>query len=318
MDAGADIGARTERGTAAATLLEAIGRTPLLALSRIARDVPGLRLLAKAEHMNPGGSVKDRPARAMLLDGLLLGLLAPGKTILEATSGNTGIADAMIGRALGFPVTLCVPGKASSAQKTAILRAFGARIVPTDPLEGSDGAIRKARAMAAAEPDRYFYPDQYSNPANWGAHFETTGPEIWSETRGELTHFVAGLGTTGTFTGVTRYLKSKSRGVVCVSMQPDGPIHGLDGMKHMASAMVPAIYDPALADASLEVATEEAFAMCRRLAREEGVLVGPSAAANVVAALRVAREMAQGPSTIVTVLCDGGGRYLAEPFWEEP
>ena len=300
------------------SLLEAIGNTPLLDLSRIAAGVPGLRLLAKAEHMNPGGSVKDRPARAMLLDGLRRGLLAPGKTILEATSGNTGIADAMIGRALGFPVTLCVPAKGSSAQKAAILEAFGAKIVPTDPLEGSDGAIRKARAMAAAEPERYFYPDQYSNPENWRAHFTTTGPEIWEETRGELTHFVAGLGTTGTFGGVTRYLKSKSRRVFCVSMQPDGPMHGLDGMKHMPSAMVPPIYDPTLADASLDVATEKAFAMCRRLAREEGILVGPSAAANVVAAVRVAREMTDRPATIVTILCDGGGRYLSQPFWDEP
>lgn len=300
------------------SLLDAVGNTPLLDLSRIAAGVPGLCLLAKAEYMNPGGSVKDRPARGMLLDGLSRGLLKPGKTILEATSGNTGIADAMIGRALGFPVTLCVPARGSSAQKTAILRAFGAEVVSTDPLEGSDGAIRKARAMAAAEPEKYFYPDQYSNPANWRAHFETTGPEIWAETRGRLTHFVAGLGTTGTFGGVARYLKSKSRRVLCVSMQPDGPMHGLDGMKHMPSAMVPAIHDPTLADASLEVATEEAFAMCRRLAREEGVLVGPSAAANVVAALRVAREMADGPATIVTILCDGGGRYLSEPFWEKP
>jgi cysteine synthase B len=311
--------------------LDAIGNTPLLDLSRIARDVPGLRLLAKAEYLNPGGSVKDRPARAMLLEGIERGLLTLGKTILEATSGNTGIADAMIGRALGFPVTLCVPEKGSSAHKTAMLRAFGAEIVVTDPLEGTDGAIRKARAMAAAEPDKYFYPDQYSNPANWRAHFETTGPEIWGETRGELTHFVAGLGTSGTFMGVARYLKSQDLSggpwgprnalpgrVACVSMQPDGPMHGLDGMKHMASAMVPAIYDPSLADANLEVATEDAFAMCRRLAREEGVLVGPSAAANVVAALRVARDLAAGPATIVTILCDGGGRYLSEPFWNEP
>jgi len=172
--------------------------------------------------------------------------------------------------------------------------------------------------MAATQPEKYFYPDQYSNPANWRAHFETTGPEIWDATGGELTHFVAGLGTTGTFVGVSRYLKSKSAGVVCVSMQPDGPVHGLDGMKHLASAMVPAIYDASLADASLEVSTEDAFAMCRRLAREEGVLVGPSAAANVVAALRVARERTEGPAIVVTVLCDGGGRYLSEPFWEEP
>ena len=298
-------------------LLEAIGNTPLLDLSRIAAGVPGLRLLAKAEHMNPGGSVKDRPARAMLLDGLRRGLLAPGKTILEATSGNTGIADAMIGRALGFPVTLCVPAKGSSAQKTAILRAFGAEIVSTDPLEGSDGAIRKARAMAAAEPDKYFYPDQYSNPRNWEAHFETTGPEIWGQTRGKLTHFVAGLGTTGTFVGVTRYLKTKSGAVRCVSVQPDGPLHGLEGMKHMGSQMVPAIYDVTLADASLEVATEDAYAMCRRLVKEEGIFVGPSAGANVAAALRVGRETALRPAVIVTILPDGGSRYLSERFWEE-
>jgi cysteine synthase B len=315
----------------AVKLLDAVGNTPLLDLSRIAQDVPGLRLLAKAEYLNPGGSVKDRPARAMLLDGIERRLLTPGKRILEATSGNTGIADAMIGRALGFPVTLCVPEKGSSAHKTAMLRAFGAELVLTDPLEGTDGAIRKARAMAAAEPGKYFYPDQYSNPANWRAHFETTGPEIWGETRGALTHFVAGLGTSGTFMGVARYLKSQvlsggpwgppnplPRRVACVSMQPDGPMHGLDGMKHMASAMIPAIYDPSLADANLEVATEEAFAMCRRLAREEGVLVGPSAAANVVASLRVAKDLAAGPATIVTILCDGGGRYLSEPFWKEP
>jgi cysteine synthase B len=297
-------------------LLDAVGNTPLYELARVARDVPGLRLLAKAEYMNPGGSVKDRPARAMLLDGMARGLLSPGKTILEATSGNTGIADAMLGRALGFPVTLCVPAKAS-AERRAILHAYGAEIVFTDPLEGADGAIRAARQMAAAEPAKYFYPDQYSNPANWRAHFETTGPEIWRDTEGKLTHFVAGLGTTGTFVGVTRYLKSRKGSVICVSMQPDGPMHGLEGMKHMGSQMVPAIYDPTLADGELEVATEDAFAMCRRLAREEGVFVGPSAAANVVAALSVGRE-AGGPATVVTILCDGGGKYASQPFWEGP
>jgi S-sulfo-L-cysteine synthase (O-acetyl-L-serine-dependent) len=297
-------------------LLEAVGNTPLLELSRVAAEVPGLRLFAKAEYMNPGGSVKDRPARAMLRDGLERGLLRAGKTILEATSGNTGIADAMLGRALGFPVTLCLPAKAS-AERRAILKAFGAELIFTDPLEGTDGAIRKARAMAAAEPEKYFYPDQYSNAANWGAHFETTGPEIWRDTGATLTHFVAGLGTSGTFVGVTRYLKRQSEAVRCVSMQPDGPMHGLEGMKHMASAMVPKIYDPTLADAALAVATEDAYAMCRRLAREEGVFVGPSAAANVVASLRVARDSGQ-PATIVTILCDGGGRYLSERFWTEP
>jgi cysteine synthase B len=297
-------------------LLDAVGNTPLLDLTRIAREVPGLRLLAKAEHMNPGGSVKDRPARAMLLEGLASGLLTAGKTILEATSGNTGIADAMLGRALGFPVKLCVPAKAS-AERRAILRALGAEVVLTDPLEGADGAIRAARALASAEPQKYFYPDQYSNPANWRAHFETTGPEIWQGTEGKLTHFVAGLGTTGTFCGITRYLKSRRREIQCVSMQPDGPVHGLEGMKHMGSQMVPPIYDPTLADGESTVVTEEAYAMCRSLAREEGVFVGPSAAANVVAAMRLARTMTSGPATIVTILCDGGGRYLSEGFWDE-
>jgi len=295
-------------------LLDAVGNTPLLELSRVARDVPGLRLLAKAEYMNPGGSVKDRAARAMLADGLSRGLLTPGKRILEATSGNTGIADAMLGRALGFGATLCVPARAS-AERKAILAAFGAELVLTDPLEGADGAIRAAREIFANDPEKYFYPDQYSNPANWRAHFETTGPEIWRDTAGTLTHFVAGLGTTGTFMGVTRYLKNRSAAVQCVSMQPDGPIHGLEGMKHMGSQMIPRIYDPTLADAELTVGTDEAFAMCRRLAREEGVFVGPSAAANVVAALCVARE-AEGPSTIVTILCDGGGKYLSQPIFQ--
>jgi cysteine synthase B len=296
-------------------LLDAIGNTPLLELTRVAAGVPGLRLYAKAENRNPGGSVKDRPARAMLLDGIARGLLTPGKTILEATSGNTGIADAMLGRGLGFAVKLCVPAKAS-AERRAILAAYGAQIVWTDPLEGADGAIREARALAAAHPDKYFYPDQYSNPANWRAHFETTGPEIWRDTQGQITHFVAGLGTTGTFCGITRFIKSKSSSVQCVSMQPDGPLHGLEGMKHMGSQMVPSIYDSTLADQETTVVTEEAYAMCRRLAREEGVFVGPSAAANVVAALQVARE-ASAPATVVTILCDGGEKYLSQPFWSE-
>ena len=298
-------------------LTEAVGRTPLLELSHIARHVKGLRLFAKAEHLNPGGSVKDRPARAMIEAGLAAGLLTAGKRILEATSGNTGIADAMLGRALGFPVTLCLPENASSERK-AILRAFGAELVLTDPLEGTDGAIRKARAMAVAEPEKYFYPDQYSNPANWRAHFETTGPEIWEQTRGQLTHFVAGLGTSGTFVGATRYLKTRNASIECISVEPDGPLHGLEGMKHMASALVPAIYDSTLADARLELATEEAYAMCRRLASEEGLFVGPSSGANVAASLRVARDFGEGPTRVVTILCDGGEKYLSELFWRAP
>jgi len=295
-------------------LLDAIGRTPLFELPRIAAGVPGLRLFAKAEHLNPGGSVKDRPARAMIADGISRGLLAPGKTILEATSGNTGIADAMIGRALGFPVTLCLPGNASSERK-AILAAYGAELLLTDPLEGTDGAIRRARALAEREPERYFYPDQYSNDANWRSHYETTGPEIWGDTQGRLTHFVAGLGTSGTFIGVTRFLKEKDRSIRCVSVEPSAPLHGLEGMKHMASALVPAIYDPTLADARLEIETEEAYATCRRLASEEGVLVGPSSGANVAASLEVGRALAGEPATVVTVLCDAGNRYLSERFW---
>ena len=294
-------------------LIEAIGGTPLLRLDRIAARYPGLRLLGKAEHLNPGGSVKDRPARAMILDGIERGLLTPGKTILEATSGNTGIADAMIGRALGFPVALCLPANASP-ERRGILAAYGADLFLTDPLEGTDGAIRKARALAAERPDLYFYPDQYSNAANWRAHFETTGPEIFAGTADSLTHFVAGLGTSGTFVGVSRYLKEKDSSIHCISVEPDAPLHGLEGMKHMASAMVPPIYDPTLAESRLEIATEVAYETCRRLAREEGVFVGPSAGANVAASLRVAKEAAM-PATIVTVLCDGGVKYLSEKFW---
>jgi S-sulfo-L-cysteine synthase (O-acetyl-L-serine-dependent) len=297
-------------------LIQAIGNTPLLELPRISAEVPGLRLLAKAEHRNPGGSVKDRPARSMILDGLARGLLKEGRTILEATSGNTGIADAMIGAALGFRVLLCVPGNVS-AERGAILTAYRAEIVRTDPLEGTDGAIRKARALAAERPDLYFYPDQYSNDANWSAHFETTGPEIWRDTGGHFTHFVAGLGTSGTFVGVTRYLRAKDGSIRCISVEPDGPLHGLEGMKHMASAMVPRIYDDSLADARREVATEDAYAMCRRLGREEGIFVGPSSGANVAAALQVGRELAGKPATIVTILCDGGDRYLSASFWKE-
>lgn len=295
-------------------LVAAIGRTPLLELERTAARVPGLQLFAKAEHLNPGGSVKDRPARAMILDGIERGLLTPGKRILEATSGNTGIADAMIGRALGFRVTLCVPGNASR-ERRAILAAYGAEVVLTDPLEGTDGAIRRARTLAAARPDLYFYPDQYSNPANWRAHFETTGPEIHEQTGGRLTHFVAGLGTSGTFGGVARYFKGALPSVRCISVEPDGPLHGLEGMKHMATAIVPPIYDPDLADERMAIATEEAYETCRRLAREEGVFVGPSAGANVAAALSVARELGGKPARVVTVLPDGGTRYLSEEFW---
>lgn len=292
-------------------LLDLAGRTPLIRLSRIERDCPGVELYGKAEFHNPGGSVKDRPARRMLLEGLASGQLRPGKVILDATSGNTGIAYAMFGAALGYQVSLCVPGNVTPERKR-MLMAYGVDLVLTDPLEGSDGAIREARRRYQADPERYFYPDQYNNDFNWRAHYETTAPEILEQTGGRLTHFVAGLGTSGTFMGVGRRLREWKPDVVLASVQPDGPLHGLEGLKHMATAIVPGIYDPGLADVDIHVETEEAFAMTRRLAREEGLLVGISSGANVVAATRLARP----PAVVVTVLCDTGSRYLSERFWE--
>lgn len=295
------------------SLLELVGTTPLIRLRRIERDVPGIELYGKAEFTNPGGSVKDRPARRMLLEGLRNGALKPGKVILDATSGNTGIAYAMLGAALGYPVALCVPDNVTRERKQ-ILRAYGVDLMLTSPLEGSDGAIREARLRHAADPDRYFYPDQYSNEFNWRAHFDTTGLEVFEQTEGRITHFVAGLGTSGTFVGAGRRLKLLKPSVVLVAMQPDSPLHGIEGLKHMATAMVPSIYDPLLADEDVLVETEEAIAMTRRLAREEGVFVGISSGANVLAALRTVRP----PAVVVTILCDGGERYLSERFWEEP
>jgi cysteine synthase B len=295
------------------SLLELVGTTPLIRLRRIERDVPGIELYGKAEFTNPGGSVKDRPARRMLLEGLRSGALGPGKVILDATSGNTGIAYAMLGAALGFPVTLCVPDNVTRERKQ-ILRAYGVDLVLTSPLEGSDGAIREARQRHAADPDRYFYPDQYSNEFNWRAHYDTTGLEMFEQTEGRITHFVAGLGTSGTFIGAGRRLKQLKPSVVLVSMQPDSPLHGIEGLKHMATALVPSIYDPSLADQDVFVDTEDAVAMTKRLAREEGVFVGISSGANVAAALRTVKP----PAVVVTILCDGGERYLSERFWGEP
>ena len=292
-------------------LFDLVGSTPLIRLSRIERDFPGIELYGKAEFRNPGGSVKDRPARRMLLEGLTSGELRPGKVVLDATSGNTGIAYAMLGAALGYPVSLCVPDNVTPERKR-MLKAYGAELVLTNPLEGSDGAIREARRRYAADPARYFYPDQYNNEFNWRAHYDTTGPEIIRQTEGRVTHFVAGLGTSGTFVGVGRRLREEVPGVVLASMQPDSPLHGLEGLKHMDTAIVPGIYDRSVADVEVTVDTEEAFAMTRRLAREEGLLVGISAGANVVAATR----MAASPAVVVTILCDGGERYLSERFWE--
>ncbi len=308
-------------------VLDRIGNTPLVRLERIASHLPGVQILAKAEWVNPGGSVKDRAASAIVADAQARGLLGASpatrsQRLLDATSGNTGIAYAMLGAAMGFGVTLCMPANVSPERKK-ILAAYGAEVVPTDPADGSDGAIRKARELAAEAGDRFYYADQYSNDANWRAHYKTTAPEIWEQTEGQITHFVTGLGTSGTFMGTTRRLKEYSRDIRCISMQPDSPFHGLEGMKHMASALVPAIYDPALADRNIEIETEKAYLMAKRLAREEGILAGVSAAANVAAALQVAEETASGKSgsnqdtVIVTILCDSADKYLSERFWEE-
>jgi len=293
-----------------------IGNTPLLQLRRVARELPaGVEIFVKAEHMNPGGSVKDRAALAMILEGERRGRLYPGKVILDATSGNTGIAYAMLGAARGYAVTLCLPANASEERKR-ILKIHGAEIIETDPLQGSDGAQTIAREMATRDAARYFYADQYNNDANWRAHYEGTGREIWEQTERRVTHFVAGLGTCGTFTGVGRRLKELNPSVRAISMEPDSPIHGLEGLKHLPTSRMPGIFDPRLADETVEVATEEAQAMTRRLAREEGLFVGVSSGANVLAALSVARRLPPG-SVVVTILCDGGERYFSERFWTE-
>ncbi|HTM34496.1 MAG TPA: cysteine synthase family protein [Vicinamibacterales bacterium] len=292
-------------------MFDLVGRTPLIRLHRIEQDRPGIELYAKAEFANPGGSVKDRPARRMILEGLASGALSPDKILLDATSGNTGIAYAMFGAALGVRVRLCVPDNVTGERKR-MLRAYGADLVLTNPLEGSDGAIREARRLYQADPSAYFYPDQYNNPLNWRAHYDTTGPEILEQAGGRLTHFVAGLGTSGTFVGVARRLRESGGDVVLASVQPDGPLHGIEGLKHMDTAIVPGIYDPSLADRDVRVDTDAAIAMTRRLAREEGLLVGISSGANVVAALAVAEP----PAVVVTILCDGGERYLSDRMWE--
>jgi cysteine synthase B len=312
-------------------VLGAIGNTPMLPLDALLRDLPNLRtanihdhahpatvqLWGKAEWYNPGGSVKDRAAAGIVAEARRSGQLAPGKILLDSTSGNTGIAYAMLGAALGFPVTLCVPENVSVERKR-ILQVYGAKIIYTDPTEGSDGAIRVARQRAEQRPDLYFYADQYSNEANWRAHYETTANEIWQQTEGRVTHFVAMLGTTGTFVGTTRRLKELNPQIRCISLQPDSAFHGIEGAKHLPSAIVPAIYDASLADQNLEIATEDAHKMARRMAREQGLLVGVSAAAAVVGSLRVAGQLKEDQrATIVTILCDSGEKYLSERFWNE-
>ena len=299
-------------------LPERIGSTPLIRLDGPVRHLAGITLLAKAEWANPGGSVKDRAAASMVADARTRGLLPAGKTLLDASSGNTGIAFAMLGAALGFPVHLAMPTNVSPERKR-ILRAYGAKMDWTDPDQGSDGAIRRARELAGNDPDRFFYADQYSNDANWLAHYRTTGAEIWEQTAGRVTHFVAGLGTSGTFMGTTRRLKEFNSAIQAISFQPDSPFHGLEGLKFMGSSIVPAIYNPHLADRELEVDTEAAYDMAKRLARDEGILVGISAAAAVVACLKIAEEesTAGREAVIVTVLPDSADKYLSERFWEE-
>src|SRR5437660_2349219 len=305
-----------DRRSRSRNLESQIGNTPLLRLRRVTQGLPaGVGVFVKAEHLNPGGSVKDRPALAMILDGERTGRLYPGKVILDATSGNTGIAYAMLGALRGYPVTLCLPANASEERKR-ILRIHGAEIIETDPLQGSDGAQVVARGMAARDGAKYFYADQYNNDANWHAHYESTGPEIWAQTEGRITHFVAGLGTCGTFTGAGRKLKELKPSVRLISMEPDSPIHGLEGLKHLPTSRMPGIFDPTLADEQIEIATEEAQAMARRLAREEGLFVGVSAGANVVAAIALAGNLPR-ESVVVTILCDGGERYMSERFWTE-
>jgi len=285
-------------------VLERIGNTPLVRLERLTEHLPGIQILGKAEWTNPGGSVKDRAASSIVVDAIKRGLLKPGtrssgRGLLDATSGNTGIAYAMLGAALQFPVTLCMPSNVSQERKR-YLNAYGAEVIWTNPADGSDGAIRKARELTAAEPDRYYYADQYSNDENWRAHYRTTGNEIWEQTEGQVTHFVAALGTSGTFMGTTRRLKELNPRIQCVSMQPDSPFNGLEGLKHMATAIVPKIYDPDLADLNIEMATERAYAMAKSLGRNQGVLVGVSAAAATAAALQIAEsEAAHGREAVI-------------------
>lgn len=295
-------------------IVRQVGRTPLLRLRKIARGLPDtVALYAKAEHLNPSGSVKDRAARRMVLEGLRAGDLREGKTLIDATSGNTGIAYAMLGAALGFPVALAMPANASPERKQ-ILTTYGVDLILTDPMEGTDGAQEEVKRIVAAHPERYFYPDQYNNDANWKAHYDGTGAEIISQTGGRVTHFVAGLGTTGTFTGTTRRLKAFRSSIQCYAVQPDSPLHAMEGLKHLETAIVPGIYDAAIVDRDLRCSTDEAHEMARRLAREEGLLVGVSAGANVATALKVAQELEEG--VVVTILCDTGTRYLSDPFWQ--
>jgi cysteine synthase B len=313
----ADAESQATRSKLGERSLSLIGNTPLLRLERIARDLPNVQVLGKAEWYNAGGSVKDRAAFNIVKEGRRSGKFSSGKTLLDSTSGNTGIAYAMIGAAEGFPVTLCMPENVSEERKR-ILAAYGATIIYTDPADGSDGAIRAVRELYEREPEKYFYADQYSNPANWQAHYHGTANEIWQQTEGRITHFLAMMGTSGTFMGTSRRLKELNPKVRCISLQPDSPFHGIEGAKHMASAIVPGIYDPALADEDLGISTEDSYAMAIRLAREEGLLIGISSGAAVVGAMQVAKRLdPKEEAVIVAILPDSGDKYLSERFWTE-
>jgi cysteine synthase B len=297
--------------------VDRIGNTPLLRLARIGSELPGIEILGKAEWLNPGGSIKDRAASNIVAQARASGKLTSGKILLDSTSGNTGIAYAMIGAAQGFPVTMCMPENVSVERKR-ILHAYGANIIYTDAADGSDGSIRMARELAAKHPELYYYADQYSNEANWQAHYHGTANEIWQQTEGRITHFVAMLGTSGTFVGTTRRLRELNPRVRCISLQPDSAFHGIEGTKHMASAIVPKIYDPTLADADLGISTEDAYAMAKRMAREEGLLVGISAAAAVIGCVQLARQLKKNERAVfVTIFPDSGDKYLSERFWQE-
>jgi cysteine synthase B len=303
----------------ATNLLSMIGNTPLIRMDRTTRDLPGIEIYGKAEFFNPGGSVKDRAALNMILDGERTGKLTRDKIVLDSTSGNTGIAYAMIGAYKGYKVKLCLPKNASMERKH-VLKAYGAEMVLTDPGEGSDGAIRAVREIYQADPGRYFYPDQYNNPANWKAHYNGTALEILAQTDGRITHFVSSMGTSGTFMGCSRRFHEELPYVKCISAQPSSGFHGLEGLKHMPSAIVPGIYDPTVADDNVWIETEDAYAMCRRIAREEALLVGISSGANLVAARALAQKLVEAGErgVIVTILCDGAYKYLSEPFWNDP
>jgi len=297
------------------SLADLVGNTPLIRLRRVCAALPdSVEIYAKAEWFNPGGSVKDRPALNILRTAEAAGRLTPEKILLDSTSGNMGIAYATLAGALGYQVRLVIPENASP-ERMMILKALGAEFTLSSPLEGSDGAIREARALAAARPDTFFYANQYDNPANWQAHYQTTGPEIIEQTERRVTHFVAGLGTSGTLMGTGRALKEFDSDIRLIAFQPDSPFHGLEGLKHMPTAILPGIYDPKLADENLEIGTEEAHTMTRRLAREEGLFVGISSGAAAAAALRVAEKLKAG--VIVTLFPDAGYKYVSERFWEE-